>query len=506
MLFRKMNSTGVNIVDKSHFEPLSVLGAGSYGKVTLVRKKGGNDDGSLYAMKVHDKCDAAPERLMIERRILEEHRIIYRDLKMENIMIDKNGHAVLADFDLCRLFRPHEQAIDWWALGVITYELVTGCSPFIAEECNVDDQTFLVLEMTVQDMYLDDKEEEQRCMQLFSSILTTTPVIPVDLSPEIADFISKMLDKDPRTRLGGGREDAEELKRHPFFRNINWSDLKNKKIAAPFKPTIANELDLSNFPEDITSEELSYSAPGGIPSSQVYAQLLAIYLYQNDLCNAKYLWKRIPQNVKNSHAELVNIWKVGQKMWQRDFPGLYAALNVDWSENVGNIMNALLGGIPSSQVYAQLLAIYLYQNDLCNAKYLWKRIPQNVKNSHAELVNIWKVGQKMWQRDFPGVYAALNVDWSENVGNIMNALLENVRKRAVYLVSHAYSSIGMDDLAAFVGMPCDQAVKAASDQGWVVDAPCRMVRPCRPPASQNQGASSEDQLYKLTEFVSFLEN
>ncbi|PSN31295.1 hypothetical protein C0J52_25545 [Blattella germanica] len=83
---------------------------------------------------------------------------------------------------------------------------------------------------------------------------------------------------------------------------------------------------------------------------------------------------------------------------------------------------------------------------------------------------------------------------------------KNVRKRAVFLVSHAYSSIGMDDLAAFVGMPCDQAVKAASDQGWVVDAPCRMVRPCRPPVSQNQGASSEDQLYKLTEFVSFLEN
>ena len=72
--------------------------------------------------------------------------------------------------------------------------------------------------MTVQDMYLDDEAEEQRCMQLFSSILTITPVIPENLSPEIADFISKMLDKDPRTRLGGGTEDAEELKRHPFFR------------------------------------------------------------------------------------------------------------------------------------------------------------------------------------------------------------------------------------------------------------------------------------------------
>jgi len=60
-------------------------------------------------------------------------------------------------------------------------------------------------------------------------------------------------------------------------------------------------------------------------------------------CNAKYLWKRIPQNVKNSHAELSLIWKVGQKMWQRDFPGVYAALTADWSENVRHIMQALLG-------------------------------------------------------------------------------------------------------------------------------------------------------------------
>ena len=83
---------------------------------------------------------------------------------------------------------------------------------------------------------------------------------------------------------------------------------------------------------------------------------------------------------------------------------------------------------------------------------------------------------------------------------------ENVRKRAVYLVSHAYSSISMDDLAAFVGMPIEQAVVAASEQGWKVDAAAHMVKPCLPALSQNQVTSSEDQLYKLTEFVSFLEN
>jgi len=52
--------------------------------------------------------------------------------------------------------------------------------------------------------------------------------------------------------------------------------------------------------------------------------------------------------VKNSHAELAFIWKVGQKMWQRDFPGVYAALNADWSENVRHIMQALLGELPDT--------------------------------------------------------------------------------------------------------------------------------------------------------------
>jgi ribosomal protein S6 kinase alpha-5 len=52
----------------------------------------------------------------------------------------------------------------------------------------------------------------------FRRILKTNPPIPEDLSPEVSDFISKLLVKDPRKRLGGGEEDAEELKRHPFFR------------------------------------------------------------------------------------------------------------------------------------------------------------------------------------------------------------------------------------------------------------------------------------------------
>lgn len=85
------------------------------------------------------------------------------------------------------------------------------------------------------------------------------------------------------------------------------------------------------------------AATGATVSPQLYTQLLAIYLLQNDLCNAKYLWKRIPQTVKSTHPEIHNVWKVGQKMWQRDFPGIYEALNKQWSNDLAEIMQKLLG-------------------------------------------------------------------------------------------------------------------------------------------------------------------
>lgn len=58
------------------------------------------------------------------------------------------------------------------------------------------------------------------------------------LGTDVADFISKLLVKDPRQRLGGGEEDAKELKRHPFFKDLDWDALERKEISAPFKPII----------------------------------------------------------------------------------------------------------------------------------------------------------------------------------------------------------------------------------------------------------------------------
>ncbi|XP_033182812.1 COP9 signalosome subunit 8 [Bombus vancouverensis nearcticus] len=166
------------------------------------------------------------------------------------------------------------------------------------------------------------------------------------------------------------------------------------------------------------------------------------------------------------------------------------------------------GGVASPQTYAQLLAVYLYQNDLCNAKYLWKRIPADLKSGNRELGQIWVVGQRMWQRDWPAVHVALNAEWSEDVSDIMAALKDNVRERAIILISRAYSSLGLTVFASMTGLTLEEARRVAIERGWVVDG--TMVQPCKIQKEESNLAHevclTEDQLYKLTQFVSFLEN
>ncbi|KAF7395215.1 COP9 signalosome complex subunit 8-like isoform X2 [Vespula maculifrons] len=165
-------------------------------------------------------------------------------------------------------------------------------------------------------------------------------------------------------------------------------------------------------------------------------------------------------------------------------------------------------GVASAQTYAQLLAMYLYQNDLCNAKCLWKRIPSNLKDANSELGRIWAVGKHMWQRDWPAVHVALNADWSEDVSGIMTALKDSVREQAMTLISKAYSSLGLTVLASMTGLALEEAQQAAMERGWSIDG--TMVQPVKIDKEQstftNEICLTEDQLKKLTQFVSFLEN
>lgn len=158
---------------------------------------------------------------------LHEHDIIYRDLKLENLLLDRDGHIKIADFGLCkdnirltdttRTFcgtpeylspeviedNQYGRAVDWWSLGVLLYEMMCGMLPF----------------------------KNRTTESLFNEILLKQVCFPANLSEPAKHFLNGLLIKDPAKRLGGGLEDAREIMMHPFFRGLNWKDLIEKKVS-----------------------------------------------------------------------------------------------------------------------------------------------------------------------------------------------------------------------------------------------------------------------------------
>ncbi|XP_013168147.1 PREDICTED: COP9 signalosome complex subunit 8 [Papilio xuthus] len=164
-------------------------------------------------------------------------------------------------------------------------------------------------------------------------------------------------------------------------------------------------------------------------------------------------------------------------------------------------------GVASPTTYAQLLAIYLYQNDLCNAKFLWKRIPPNIISSNPEIAAIWTVGQKLWKKDLAGTYQALAIyNWTEPISNIIRALEERVRERALNLIGRSYSSISHNTLVSMTGLSNEAIAQICKERKWELSEDGTTIKPIPPVQPTPLHTSSEDQLFKLTEFVTFLEN
>uniref|UniRef100_A0A8C2FDX4 Protein kinase C n=1 Tax=Cyprinus carpio TaxID=7962 RepID=A0A8C2FDX4_CYPCA len=301
----------------SNFTLLQVLGKGSFGKVMLVRLNGSDQVFAVKVLKkdiilqdddvectMTEKrvlsfasthpyltqlycCFQTPERLFFvmefvnggdlmfhiqKSRKFEENRarfytaeitsaliflhskgIIYRDLKLDNVLLDKDGHCKLADFGMCKesmfegvvtgtfcgtpdyiapeilqemLYGP---SVDWWALGVLLYEMLSGHAPFEAE--NEDD--------------------------LFESILTEEIIYASWLSTDAVDILKGFLTKNPSRRLGCVAAEGGEtaVTSHPFFTSIDWNKLNQRELEPPFKPRIKTAEDVNNFDPDFTQED-----------------------------------------------------------------------------------------------------------------------------------------------------------------------------------------------------------------------------------------------------------
>uniref|UniRef100_A0A8C3VDY7 Serine/threonine-protein kinase N3 n=1 Tax=Catharus ustulatus TaxID=91951 RepID=A0A8C3VDY7_CATUS len=190
-------------------------------------------------------------------QFLHEKKIVYRDLKLDNLLLDAEGFVKIADFGLCKegigfgdrtntfcgtpeFLAPevltdisYTRAVDWWGLGVLIYEMLVGESPFPG----------------------DDEEE------VFDSIVNDEVRYPRFLSTEALSIIRKLLRKCPERRLGAGEKDAEEIKIQPFFKGMDWDALFARRLKPPFVPTLRDPTDISNFDEEFTSQKPILTPP-----------------------------------------------------------------------------------------------------------------------------------------------------------------------------------------------------------------------------------------------------
>lgn len=212
--------------------------------------------------------------LLMALEHLHGFNVVYRDLKPENILLDYTGHIALCDFGLCKLnmsetektntfcgtpeyiapelleSQGYTKTVDWWTLGVLLYEMMTGLPPFYDENVNT----------------------------MYQRILTDPLNFPPDMSPEAKSVMTGLLQRDPSRRLGANG--GEEIKRHPFFaKYIDWNRLLAKGYTPPFKPAVESVLDVANFDPDFTNEEAQDSVVTGSALSQTVQEQFHGFTY-----------------------------------------------------------------------------------------------------------------------------------------------------------------------------------------------------------------------------------
>lgn len=217
---------------------------------------------------------------------LHANGIMHRDLKPENILLDADGHAMLTDFGLAKEFdentrsnsmcgtveymspeiflgKGHDKAADWWSVGILLFEMLTGKPPFIGGN-----------RQKIQQKIIKDKIK-----------------LPAFLSSDAHSVLKGLLQKDPSKRLGSGPLGIDEIKHHKWFKPINWRKLEAREIQPSFRPEVDGKLCIANFEKRWTDMPLADSpaaspkANGNIFTGFTYVRPAASFLRRNSPLN-----------------------------------------------------------------------------------------------------------------------------------------------------------------------------------------------------------------------------
>jgi serine/threonine protein kinase len=171
--------------------------------------------------------------ILVSMEYMHSLGVVYRDLKPENILLDKTGHVKITDFGFSTLLshtspswtlcgtpeylapevilgQGHGRGVDWWAMGILAYEMCAGVPP-----------------------YTSDKEAgEARQVEIYEQIISSKLICPGYFSYELVDLVTKLLSRYPENRLGV----VGSVREHSWFRETNWGMVMTRRMTVPFVP------------------------------------------------------------------------------------------------------------------------------------------------------------------------------------------------------------------------------------------------------------------------------